>query len=96
MKKPRPRGVESHLPTDSGLLQKKVLNAGTLDHPAGVEVDVNVLSEAAGVVVADGLGIAKGCGWKGQKGDHFHLFRGPLGLRGGGGEVWSLGFKDQQ
>lgn len=53
-------GIESHLPADSRLLQKEVLNAGALDHPAGVEVDVNVLPEAAGVVIPDSLGIAKG------------------------------------
>lgn len=57
----KPQGVaESHLSADSGLLQKEVLNAGALDHPARVEVDVNVFPKATGVVVADGLSIAKG------------------------------------
>lgn len=56
--------VESYLPADSGLLQKEVLDAGALDHPARVEMDVNVLPKTARVVIADGLGVAKGCGGK--------------------------------
>lgn len=36
-----------YLPADAGFLQEKLLDARPLDHPTGVEVDVNVLPEAA-------------------------------------------------
>ena len=36
-----------YLPADPGFLQEKLLNARPLDHPTGVEVDDNVLPEAA-------------------------------------------------
>lgn len=36
-----------YLPADPGFLQEKLLDACPLDHPTGVEVDVNVLPEAA-------------------------------------------------
>lgn len=49
-----------HLPADPGLLQEKLLDACTLDHPAGVKVDVDVLPEAARVVVSDRLGVSEG------------------------------------
>lgn len=49
-----------HLSAHAGLLQQVLLNLGSFDGASLVEVDVDVLPEAAGVVVADGLGIAKG------------------------------------
>lgn len=67
---PHPRGwgscagtalpwTRAHLATDPGLLQQVLLDLGALDGTPLVEVDINVLPKAAGVVVADGLGIAK-------------------------------------
>ena len=56
-----PRWVVPHLAADPGLLQQVLLYLGPLDGSSLVEVDVDVLPEAAGVVVADGLGVAKGC-----------------------------------
>ena len=50
-----------HLPADPGLLQQVLLYLGPLDSPPLVEVDVYVLPEAARVVVANGLGVAKCC-----------------------------------
>lgn len=56
----RSEAAGPHLPADPGLLQKELLDPCALDHPAGVEVDVDVLPEAAGVVVVDCLGVSKG------------------------------------
>lgn len=50
----------SHLSTHAGLLQQVLLYLGPFDRPSLVEVDVDVLPEAAGVVVANGLGVAEG------------------------------------
>lgn len=36
-----------HLPADPGLLQEKLLDACTLDDPARIEVDVDILPKAA-------------------------------------------------
>ena len=55
----------SYLSTHPGLLQEVLLNAGPFDGPRLVEVDVDVLPKAAGVVVADGFGITEG--WEGTK-----------------------------
>lgn len=52
--------AEPHLPADTGLLQQEVLDARAHDHAAGVEVDVDVLSEAARVIVVDRLGVSEG------------------------------------
>jgi len=49
-----------YLSAHPGLLQEVLLDAGAFDGPRLVEVDVNVLPEAAGVVVADGFGVAEG------------------------------------
>lgn len=49
-----------HLSAHAGLLQQILLDLGSFDGASLVEVDVDVLPEAAGVVVADGLCIAKG------------------------------------
>lgn len=50
-----------HLADNTRLLQQVLLNPGSLYHTFLVEVDVNVLAEATGVVIADSFGIAKGC-----------------------------------
>lgn len=53
--------MASHLPTHAGLLQQVLLDPGALDGAALVEVDVDVFPEAAGVVVPNSFGVAKGC-----------------------------------
>lgn len=50
----------SHLSTHSGFLQQVLLDLGSFDGPSLVEVDIDVLSEATGVIITDGLGVAKG------------------------------------
>lgn len=58
----RPFGASlPHLMADAGLLQQVLLHAGAFDHSAAVEEDLQVLAEAAGVVVADGFGVPEGC-----------------------------------
>ena len=44
----------------AGLLEEVLLDLGALDDALLVEDDVDVLAEAGGVVVADGLGVAEG------------------------------------
>lgn len=51
--------TRAHLATDTGLLQQVLLDLGALDGTPLVEVNIDVLPKAAGVVVADGLGIPK-------------------------------------
>ena len=51
-----------YLSTDSRLLQQVLFYLGSFDCPTLVEVDVNVLAKATGVVITNGLGIAK-CWW---------------------------------
>ena len=48
--------------TDTALLQKVLLHPCPLDGPVLVEGDLQVLPEAAGVVVADGFSVPKGWG----------------------------------
>lgn len=50
----------SHLSTHAGLLQQVLLYLGSFDGPSLVEVDIDILPEATGVVVTNGLGVAKG------------------------------------
>lgn len=52
--------MRTNLSTHSGLFQQILLNASSLNGATFVEVDVNVLSKAAGVVVSRGLGVAEG------------------------------------
>lgn len=52
--------MASHLPAHAGLLQQVLLDPGAFDGAALVEVDVDILPKAAGVVVPNSLGIAKG------------------------------------
>ena len=47
------------LADDARLLEEILLDKGTLDDTILVKVDVNVLSEARRVVVADGLGVTE-------------------------------------
>lgn len=49
-----------YLVTDSGLLQKVLFNTGTLNRSSFSKADVNVFSKPTGVIITDGLGIAKG------------------------------------
>lgn len=49
----------AHLAAHTGLLQQVLLDLGALDGTPLVEVDVDVLPEAARVVIADGLGVPK-------------------------------------
>ena len=51
----------AHLADDAGLLQQILLNQGTLNDAILVEVHINILAEARRVVVADRLGVTKGC-----------------------------------
>lgn len=46
---PRTNAAEGrpHLPADPGLLQEKLLDACALNHPIGVEVDVDIFPKAA-------------------------------------------------
>lgn len=50
-----------HLSTHAGLLQQVLLDLRSFDGTSLVEVNVDVLPEATGVVVPNGLGVAKGC-----------------------------------
>ena len=47
------------LADDARLLEEILLDKGTLDDTILVKVDINVLSEARRVVVADGLGVTE-------------------------------------
>lgn len=58
---PVPPGLAPHLSTHAGLLQQVLLDLCSLDGASLVEVNVDVLPEAAGVVVPNGLGVAEGC-----------------------------------
>lgn len=49
-----------HLPAHAGLLKQVLLDLGSFDGASLVEVDVDVLPEATGVVVTDGLCVAEG------------------------------------
>lgn len=46
---------------DARLLQQILLHASAFDHPVPVEEDLQILAEAAGVVVADRFGVPKRC-----------------------------------
>lgn len=48
-----------HLPANSGLFQKKLFYPGSFYHTAVVEVDINVFTKAARIVVSNCLGISK-------------------------------------
>lgn len=50
----------THLSTHAGLLQQVLLYLGSFNGPPLVEVDIDVLPEAARVVVTDGLGVSEG------------------------------------
>lgn len=52
--------LASHLTTHTGFLQQVLLNPGSLDGASLVEVDIDVFSKAARVVITNGFGIAKG------------------------------------
>lgn len=49
----------SHLPTHTRLLQQVLLYLGSFNGPSLVEVDIDVLPKATGVVVTNGLGVAE-------------------------------------
>lgn len=51
--------LESHLSTYTRLLQQVLLYFGSFDGPALVEVDIDVLPKATGVVITNCLGIAE-------------------------------------
>ena len=53
-------GGRGYLSADPGLLQQVLLYLGSLDGSSLVEVDVDVLPEARGVVVTDGFSVPKG------------------------------------
>ena len=53
-------GCVAHLVADTALLQQVLFHAGPLDGPVLVEGELQVLPEAAGVVVADGFSVPKG------------------------------------
>lgn len=46
---------------DARLLQQILLHTGALDHPVPVEEDLQILAEAAGVVIADRFGVPERC-----------------------------------
>lgn len=50
-----------HLTADARLLQQILLHTGALDHSLPVEEDLQILAEAAGVVVADRFGVPERC-----------------------------------
>lgn len=45
---------------DARLLQQILLHTGAFDHSVPVEEDLQILAEAAGVVIADGFGVPEG------------------------------------
>ena len=47
------------LTNNSGLLKEILIDPGAFYSPVLVEVDIDVLAEPAGVVIADSLGISK-------------------------------------
>lgn len=50
-----------HLMADARLLQKILLHTGAFDHSVPVEEDLQILAEAAGVVIADRFGVPERC-----------------------------------
>ena len=56
-------------------LQEVLLYAGTLNHTLLIEVNVDVLAKTARVVIADCLGIAKGCLGGGGGGKHSTILK---------------------
>lgn len=50
-----------HLMADARLLQQILLHTGAFDHSVPVEEDLQILAEAAGVVIADRFGVPERC-----------------------------------